>query len=188
MITRKHAIIQLTALLGSTSFFRLCSNVSTGINKEIRSYQDLICAIAETIIPETSTPGANEADVYLYIVNVTEMCLSDRDKRIILSGLDDVEEYSLKKYSLSFTECPENNKNKILKYFYQKGVINNTFLNKVKNKVLGPSFFELFKKLTVQGYCCSKVGATQGLAYDHIPVNYIACTPLSSNQRSWATS
>lgn len=189
MITRRGAIFKMFMLLVSSSIFlNSCFKTRRGKNGNVDVYRDLISEVSEVIIPQTDTPGAKEAGVSAYIIRVIESCLSDRDKKTILSGLNDVEEYSRNKYSLAFTACSEENKIAVLDHFQNRGSFDNAFLNKVKNRLLGPSFFELIKSITVKGYCTSQIGATQGLAYEHIPISYVACTPLFPNQRSWATA
>lgn len=189
MITRKSAICQMFILLVSSLIFLYsCFKARSSKVKSAYIYRDLISEISAMIVPQTDTPGAREAGVGIYIINVVESCLSDTDKRTVLLGLNDLEEYSYNKYSASFIKCSQEQKTMILKHFQKKGQFDNAFLNKVKKKLLGPDFFELIKTLTVNGYCSSKIGATQGLAYEHIPVKYIACTPLLPNQRSWATA
>lgn len=189
-MTRKNAIVILIITIMSA----VLAGISIGYFKrkrklkEIGQYQNLISEISEVIIPQTDTPGAKEAGVVVYVINVIETCLSDRDRRIVLVGLDDIEEYSRKRYSRTFAKCSEQNKAAVLAHFQNKGNFDNAFLNKVKNKLLGPSFFELIKSLVVKGYCISELGATEGLAYEHIPVHYISCTTLLPNQQSWATA
>ncbi|MCH5720423.1 gluconate 2-dehydrogenase subunit 3 family protein [Niabella hibiscisoli] len=60
-------------------------------------------------------------------------------------------------------------------------------LNKVKTKLIGRSFISLLKDMTAIGYCTSELGATKGLAYEAVPVKFIACMPLIQGQKSWAT-
>jgi hypothetical protein len=48
-------------------------------------------------------------------------------------------------------------------------------------------FVKTLKELVVLGYATSKIGATQALAYDHVPGRYRGCVPLTAGQRTWAT-
>lgn len=188
MINRKQAIFQITALLVSSMIPLSSCFKNTKILKVDAKKRILISRIAETIIPKTDTPGANEAGVVTYIVNIIENCLSNRDRTTVLVGLDDVEEYAMRKYSSLFNGCKKKEKIAIIGHFQNKGTFDNAFLNKVRNKLVGPSFFELIKDLSVKAYCTSQTGASQGLAYEHIPVSYQGCVPLLASQRSWATA
>lgn len=154
---------------------------------KLASYKNLIADLAETIIPETDTPGAKQAGVEKYIINVITNCLPLTEQNKFISGLQGVEEYSHKIYGKTFSQCNIKEKSEILTHFEEKGVYSYQVLNKINNKVFGKSFFTQLKHLTVEGYCLSEIGATQGLCYDYIPVNYEACIPLKFNQKSWAT-
>ncbi|MFB5944697.1 gluconate 2-dehydrogenase subunit 3 family protein [Albibacterium profundi] len=168
-------------------YFRYYRVQKTPISPDILDRKNVLDEISEIIIPRTDTPGAKEADVSMYIISVFKSCLTSRDKRTLLYGFNNLDEYCQTQYSSLFANCSKDRKIAALAHFQDQGAYKNAFVNKVRNKLLGKRFFELIKDLTVAGYCSSKVGATQGLAYDHIPGNYIACVPLSPNQRAWAT-
>lgn len=155
--------------------------------ESINDYKDLIDSISETIIPRTDSPSAKDAGVVNYIVNVIENCFSKSDKRTVIIGLNNLEKYCQDHFLLTFINCRDEDKTKALAYFENQGSFANPLLNKIKKKILGSSFFEQMKWLVVSGYCVSKLGATQGLVYDYIPVDFIACMPYLLNQKSWAT-
>src|SRR5690606_27305109 len=192
MITRRKLLLLFAIVLVSFLFtYLIC--IETGVEgerevKDLGLYRKLIEDIADTVIPTTDTPGAKEAKVADYIVNIFDNCTSDRDKNVILKGLENLEKYSVKKFSNPFSRCTSESRIAILQHFEKEWVLPHPFLNKVRRKIFGGTFFEQIKWLVVSGYCTSELGATQGLAYDHIPGNYISCIPYEPNQRSWATS
>lgn len=150
-------------------------------------YKELIAELSETIIPKTDTPGAKDAGVENYIINVLVNCTGQVEQNKFLNGLIDLQDYTQKKFNKSYFKCNLNERTFILTHFEDKGVYSYQILNKINNKFLGGSFFSLLKNLTIEGYCFSKIGATEGLAYDYIPGSYEACIPLSASQKSWAT-
>ncbi|WP_165503583.1 gluconate 2-dehydrogenase subunit 3 family protein [Pedobacter hiemivivus] len=151
------------------------------------SRKELIAELAETIIPSTDTPGAKEAKVENYIINILLNCTASVEQNLFLNGLTELESYTERQFQRTFFNCSVNDRNKILEYFEQRGVYKYTLFNKVSNRLLGKSFFSQLKSLTIDGYCLSQLGATRGLAYDYIPGNYAACISLTPNQKSWAT-
>lgn len=153
----------------------------------INSYRALLAELADTIIPTTDSPGAKEANVQDFIINVIVNCTGNLEQNKFLNGLKDLEEYTYNKYGRSFDKCELSQRNSVLKYFENRDSYSYPILNKINNKLLGQPFFTKLKNLTVEGYCVSKIGATQGLVYDYIPVNYEACIPLKPNQKSWST-
>jgi len=147
----------------------------------------LIAEIAEVIIPQTDTPGAKAANVHKYIIDVIANCNDVKIQNHFIWGLEELERYTISHYEKSFLKCNLSEKNNVVQYFADNASYKYSILNKINNKLLGESFFLKFKGLTIEGYCRSKLGATQGLAYDYIPGNYEACIPIKVNQRSWAT-
>ena len=155
----------------------------------IKSRKKLIEELAELIIPATDTPGAREAGVADYIIYAVSENLSRKEAANFTGGLREVEGISKSRYKKSFIECSRDEKVAILMKVKKNEslIINNGLLQKAKNKFLGTSFFDMLKYLTVVGYCTSELGATKGLAYVDIPVNFEPCVPLQPGQKCWAT-
>src|SRR5690554_2381278 len=86
----------------------------------LNNFKYLISDIAEVIIPVTDTPGAKDAKVVNYIINVITNCANDRDKDRFIYGLESVEHYCLKNFSKSFVDCTNNEKIIVLGYFEKK--------------------------------------------------------------------
>ena len=155
--------------------------------KLLASKKQLIAELAETIIPRTDTPGAKDAKVEDYVMGVLQFCTEAREQNFFLDGLADLEKYTTNNYNRSFIECSKSEKNVVMKHFEDKSTYSIAILNKINNKFIGRSFFSKLKELTIEGYCTSQIGATQGLVYDYVPGTFQACIPLKPNQRSWAT-
>jgi len=153
----------------------------------LQGYGPLIAELAEVIIPRTDTPGAKDAFVHQFIIKVILNCNHPRQQQIFMRGLEDLEQYTHDQFHQSFIKCSQVEKESIVQHFSDHAAYSMEILNKVQKKLWGVSFFTKFKNLTVEGYCLSEAGATQGLAYDYIPGTFIACTPLQANQKSWAT-
>jgi hypothetical protein len=147
----------------------------------------LIAELAEMIIPRTNTPGAKDALVHDYIINVILNCNHVKQQHKFFYGLTDLEKYATDQYGKEFLQCNASQKMKILEHSSKNAQYSYGILNKINNKFFGQSFFSKLKNLAVEGYCLSRLGATEGLAYDYIPGNYEACIPLQPNQKSWAT-
>lgn len=188
----RRAYIKGILILGSLSFTSLSVIKWFDLNKSldpnlIALKKSLIAEIAELIIPETATPGAKSASVDEYIIKIVLNCLTPFQQHRFISGLNEVDSHSINKYKKSFINCNHSEQTSILQYFADHAGYSSKFFNKVNNKLLGEPFYIKFRNLTVEGYCLSKVGATQGLAYDYIPGRFEACIPIEKNQKSWAT-
>jgi hypothetical protein len=155
--------------------------------RSILQFKGLIAELAETIIPSTDTPGAKATGVENYIINVLVDCTDKVGQNMFLNGLYDVENYAVRNFNKSFLRCNLDERNRILMHFEGKDTFKLVILKKINHKLLGEPFFTKLKRLTVEGFCYSEVGATQGLAYDYIPGSYEPCMALKPNQKSWAT-
>lgn len=154
--------------------------------KELNEYRVLIAEIADMIIPRTDSPGAKDASVEDYIINVMQNCETKLSRSRFVHGLERLEKKSMSRFAMPFASCSNEDKGVLLQEL-ENQKIPHAFLNKVKTKLLGPSFFDHFKQLTVKGYCMSKIGATEGLAYDPVPIAFISCIPYIPHQKAWAT-
>lgn len=153
---------------------------------DLEQHKALIAEIAETIIPETDTPGAKRAQVADFIIRMVRDCTERKEQNIFLYGLMDVDAYAAQHYGKSYIQCNTGEKESILTHF-ENLEASGGVIHKIKRKLSGESFMYMFKNYTVIGYCTSELGATQGLAYDYIPSVFEACIPLKQNQKSWAT-
>lgn len=154
---------------------------------EFQTWQPLIADLAEVIIPTTDTPGAKDALVDVYILAVMLDCTNAREQHRFLRGLKELNDYSAAAFEKNFTECSLSERNQILQHFQEKSSSRIGLLNKVELRFFGEPFFLKLRRLAVEGYCQSQLGATIGLAYDYIPGIYEPCTSLNHNQKCWAT-
>ena len=148
---------------------------------------NLLSALAETIIPKTDTPGAKEAGVGQYLIDMVTDCTDKKTQNKFIDGLKDLEQYTQDKYNKFYETCTVEEQHQVMKHFQEKGKPYNGIIGKAQNKFLGKSFFTTLKEYTVTGYCTSQIGATQGLAYLAVPGPYIGCTSLQKGQKTWAT-
>ena len=150
------------------------------------AWKEVLDELAETIIPRTDTPGAKEAGVGAFVIRMVKDCTNRKSQNKFLTGLDDLMNFSASQYGRPFIECTTAEKADILHRFQKKGKPYPGIMGKVERKLVGDSFFTTLKKYTVLGYCTSRPGATEGLAYDYIPGKY-EITPLKQGQKAWAT-
>lgn len=187
----RRSYIKSVLALGTVGFTSFSIFKWFGLNKSLSRIlsekQSLIAEIAETIIPETDTPGAKAAAVDQYIVKIITNCMTPLQQHKFISGLTELHDYALSQYDTAFTKCSVNEKRIVLQHFADYSGYSNKLINKIHNKILGEPFYIKFRSLAIEGYCYSKLGATEGLAYDYIPGKFVACVPIQKNQKSWAT-
>jgi hypothetical protein len=155
--------------------------------QNLEDQRELIAALADTIIPATDSPGAGATGTAEFIIKMIRDCTERKAQNNFISGLNDLAAYSHTHYNKNFPKCSLSERNAILTHFETINGPNRGIVGKAERKFLGDTFFTTLKKYTVIGYCTSKIGATQALAYDYIPGKYIGSVPLTPNQKAWAT-
>jgi hypothetical protein len=155
--------------------------------KQIIDKRPIIAELAEMIIPRTDTPGAKDANVQDYVIGVMINCTGAKEQNRFVSGIQEIEDYAVDRFGKDFLKCTLKEKSEALKHVADHSGYSIAILNKINDRFLGTSFYPKFKALVVEGFCLSKPGATQALAYDQVPGSYEACIPLKPNQKAWAT-
>jgi hypothetical protein len=149
--------------------------------------KDLIADLCNVIIPKTNTPGAKEAMVETYVIYAIKHSKDVVYCNNFINGLKDVKEYCQSNYKSPFSKLSNKQQIEVVTHFKEEGLNLSGKLGKVKNKILGKSFFAILKETTCTGYCTSMVGAKKGLAYEYVPTRFIGCTDLVKGQKSWAS-
>ncbi len=145
--------------------------------REIR----LLNEIADTILPETGTPGAKAAKVGQFMAVIVSDCWEKADQDIFLAGLVALEERCKKTFGKTFLRCSLQQRHALLveldeeqKAYY-------------RNRKAGdpPHYFRQMKDLTLWGYFTSEIGATQALRFVDIPGRFEGCIPYAKGDRAW---
>lgn len=188
---RRKAILGIGLLgtlgVGSYSGIKWYSWNKTPDLNYLQGKRELLSSLVETIIPETDTPGAREANVHEFVITMVTDCADIRSQNKFVDGLKELEAYCEGEFQQPYQLCTEEEQIGIMKRFEQQGKPYKGIVGKAEKKFLGQSFFTTLKQYTTIGYCTSQLGATKALAYVPIPGKLIGCTDLGKNQKSWAT-
>jgi Gluconate 2-dehydrogenase subunit 3 len=138
----------------------------------------LLGELADTILPDTDTPGAKAAGAHKFIVLAVEECLKPNQRTIFWEGLEKFEADCVRTNGKSFVDCSKEQRATTL-----KALVEATKAAKTQ----GPTFWRMLKELTMQGYFTSEIGMTQALAYDPIPGGWIPDMKIDSNTKAWAS-
>jgi hypothetical protein len=205
---RREAVKYISILLGGTmvganAFLTGCK--TSGEKKEW-SEGDIayLNEIAETILPQTSSPGAKAANVGQYMTVMVNDCYEAADQKIFREGMDDLDKRSEKQYDAGFMKIsPQQRKELLIKLDaevkdHQKK--RNEF-NKAENqkekeaiakggkyeKKLQPAhYFQMMKELTLSGYFTSEIGMTKARRYTPVPGRFDPCVPYTKGEKAWA--
>lgn len=149
--------------------------------------RQLIELLVEAIIPETDTPGAGSAGVSEFVIDKVNLFLTKNEATGFYIGLEEVDALGIKKFGKSFSVCSQEQREQVLNAMETREWERGSLPFRIKRKLFGRSFIDILKTFTVEGYCISKSGCVDGLAYDPVPVHYVPCIDLKPGQRSWAT-
>ncbi|HZH64369.1 MAG TPA: gluconate 2-dehydrogenase subunit 3 family protein [Flavisolibacter sp.] len=188
------------AVVGGNAFMLGCKSETgktTEFSPETIAYMD---EVAETILPQTTTPGAKAAKVGTFMTVMVNDCYEAGDQKAFKEGLDKLNDASKKKFDGTFMEITPAQRKELLIAVdqeakdYQKEV--SDFNKKEDEKQKGdakyvkqrksPHYFTMMKQLTMLGFFTSKEGATQALRYIAVPGRYEGCVPYKKGDKAWA--
>ena len=178
-MNRRDAIAAVGALLGTTiiseelfAASKLSGGTAVKIN-DLFSTKDvqLLDEIADTIIPQTDTPGAKAAKAGEFMALMMTDCYTARDRNVFINGIKQIDEEAATMFNTSFIACtPLQRKELLIKLDTDQK--QHQRIRKYGQPV---HYFRLMKELTLLGYFTSEIGATQQLRYEEVPGRYDAC-------------
>lgn len=173
------------AAAGGLGYFKFFSKPNLAL---LEKEKDLISALADTIIPDTDTPGAKACGAGDFITLMLKDCTPRNAQNRFLDGLLDVKAYADDKYGKPFEACSVAERGAIVSHFEKRDRPYSSIAGKISKRLIGDPFFVTLKRYTILGYCTSQSGATKAMAYDYIPGSYQGCIPLQPGQKCWSTS
>src|SRR5690606_1564536 len=118
---RREALKNVGFLLGGAITASTWAAVMTGCQRpgNITSFseestQQLLAEIAETILPETDTPGAKAAGVGPFIAVMLQECYEEGDQKLVLDGLTDLNKRSREEFGDGFMDLSPENRTALL--------------------------------------------------------------------------
>ena len=179
-MNRREALSSVAVLLGGTiiggQLFSLtgCKSTPEMVNDLFNSDDvALMDEIAETIIPETNTPGAKAANAGAFMALMVKDCYKPEHQQIFTAGLKTINDLAQKQYQSSFMDLDAVKKKTMLSAL---DVEQKEYTKDEANKE-NPHYFRMLKELTLLGFFTSEVGGTQVLKYVEVPGRYDACIP-----------
>jgi hypothetical protein len=202
-MNRREALQRATWLMGGAlsapltlDVLNACAAVATPDWKPAvlsKQQADLVNAVADIMIPRTSTPGAKDAGVTELIDTLLKDVYTAQDRERYLSGLAEFDKSAQTAYGKNFVALDTKRQSTLVHKFHDEAAAAERRVKKAKDDdddapVQRP-FILMTKELTLVGFFCSFPGATQVLQYDAIPGAWHACLPLSEtgNGKTWAS-
>jgi hypothetical protein len=187
VIDRREAIKRVTALLGGVALVggsglvAACERAQNraAATREAGTFtaQDIafLDEVAETILPETKTPGAKAAHVGAFMALMVTDTYDDQNQGIFRDGMRKMNATAF------MAATPEQR----LAQLEQLDREQKTYTD-AKKPSDPPHFFRLMKELTLFGYFTSEVGCTQAMRYRETPGRFDPCVPYAPGETTWA--
>jgi hypothetical protein len=211
-MTRREVVQRVTALLGGAalaggdgllafSFDAMAVDqaMARGVDGFTATDVALLDEIAETILPETSTPGAKAAKVGAFMALMVTSTYTEQARRVFRDGLGQLNEASREAHGLSFMAASPAQRLVLLEALDrdQKTAAEERASAARSRAPLAPSsaapvsdepphYFRLMKELALLGYFTSEVGYTQAMRYVEAPGRFDPCVPHAPGDKSWA--
>lgn len=185
-IRRVSMLLGGAALIGESTLWAACSSGEgtrgTGIGSFTPAEIAFLDEVAETILPETQTPGAKAAGVGPFMALMVTDCYEPTDQRIFRDGMKHLDDASRKATGVSFISASGQARLALLQSLDQE--------QKAYSDAKQPDdpnhYFRMMKELALLGYFTSEIGCTRAQRYVESPGRYEPCTPYAPGTPAWA--
>ncbi|HZY79930.1 MAG TPA: gluconate 2-dehydrogenase subunit 3 family protein [Cyclobacteriaceae bacterium] len=147
---------------------------------------ELVSAIAEAILPRTTTPGAIDAGVPGFIDDMVGTVYSPEQQKSFIDGLD-----AFASEAGDFVGASPEDQLAFVKKKNSEALSGGSGGQSEGWWAAGSGaskpFFLQFKELTILGFFTSEPGATQVLQYKMVFGPFKGCVPLKEVGKAWAT-
>ena len=189
LIDRREAIRRVTALLGGVALIGGSSLLEASERLQPRAAvtrqgvgsftpQDvaLLDEVADTILPETKTPGAKAAQVGAFMALMVTDTYTERNQAVFRDGMQKLNGGSY------MTLTPAQR----LTLLEQLDREQKAYMDARSGNETPPHFFRMMKELALLGYFTSELGCTQAQRYVEAPGSFDPCEPYTPGERAWA--
>jgi Gluconate 2-dehydrogenase subunit 3 len=207
-ITRRDVIQRVTALLGGVALaggdglFAFTFDEATrrgamsqGTGAFSAADVALLDEIAETILPETGTPGAKAAKTGAFMALMVTSAYTERDRQVFRDGLRLLDDACRVAHGSAFMSASPAQRLSLLDVLdrEQKTAMEeraNAPRSRAPAATSAPDtpahYFRMIKELALLGYFTSEIGYTRAMRYIESPGRYDPCAPHKPGDKSWA--
>jgi len=204
LIDRREAIRRVSALLGGialvseTALLDACRTDRSASRAAATSFTPNDIAyldeIGDTILPETSTPGAKAAQCGAFMALMVTDTYSDRDQQVFHNGMQQLETACRQMYKTGFMAATPAQRLALLDQIdkEQKAYMDDRAAKQAAATDAAPApdtpphYFRMIKELTLLGYFTSEIGYTKAMRYVEAPGRFDPCAPYKPGETSWA--
>lgn len=187
-MNRREALSSVALLLGGTIIgtSAFLSGCKTGNDAGAIQFSaddiSFLNEVGETILPQTNTPGAKEANVGEFMTVMIKDCYTPNDQTVFMEGMQKLNDASKAKHGKLFLESSAEERHALLVEIDKEA----KEYHKTKEKDAPNHYFRIVKELTLLGFFTSEVGATKALRHIAVPGKYEGDVPYKKGDKAWA--
>jgi hypothetical protein len=211
-MTRREAVQRVTALLGGValaggdgllaySFDTAAENraMTQGVGAFTAADVALLDEIAETILPETSTPGAKAAKVGAFMALMVTATYTDQTQQVFRNGMGQLDAACQQAHGQSFMAASPAKRLVLLEALDREqktAMEERASPPRSRAPIVTPAatppendpphYFRLMKELALLGYFTSEIGYKEAMRYIEAPGRFDPCVPHLPGDKSWA--
>ena len=208
MITRREVIQQVATLLGGAALVggdrllaisiedeALAQAMLHGVGTFTAADVALLDEIADTILPETTTPGAKAARTGAFMAVMVTDVYTPPSQQVFRDGMQSLDEACRHAHGAIFMQATPAQRLTVLEALdrEQKAAMEarvpppgNRAPAPTSSNDAPPHYFRMMKELALLGYFTSEIGCTKAMRYIESPGRFDPCAPHAPGDRSWA--
>ncbi len=226
LISRREAVRRVSAILGGatliggSALWSACgwaddaardSVMTQGIGTFTPGDIAWLDEVADTILPDTKTPGAKAARVGAFMALMVTDTYEAKDQQVFRDGMASLDAASQQANQVAFMQATPAQRLALLETLDReaKDYLERRNAAREARQKLGADtlrtpetsaqtgtaaitadapnhFFRMMKELTMLGYFTSEIGYTQAMRYTETPGRFDPCVPYVAGEPSWA--
>jgi hypothetical protein len=208
-LTRREVMLSVTTLLGGTaliggdgllafSFDEHALDVATtqGTGEFTAEQVALLDEIAETMLPETSTPGAKAAKTGAFMALMVTATYAESDRQVFRAGLSQLDSACRALHGAGFMQVSPAQRLALAEKLdrEQKTAMEERANAPRSRAPAAPAveghpahYFRMMKELALLGYFTSEIGYTKAMRYIESPGRFEPCVPHAPGDKTWAS-
>jgi hypothetical protein len=211
MINRREAVLRVTALVSGVALVGGCAlltgcrqenaaapstgaeNTETPFTAEDVAFLD---EVAETILPETNTPGAKAAKTGAFMALMVTDSFSPSDRKVFRDGMRKLDDAARNAHGVSFMAATPQQRLAVLEVIDRlcarpSNLFSLETIRTAEALLAGqcnePHYFLMIKELALLGYFTSEIGCKQAQRYVEVPGRFDPCVPYHHGEKAWAS-
>lgn len=200
MLNRRDAVSRIAMLVGGVfsapTLFAMEAK-KAGVIAEAGTFsltdlqRNIVAAVAEHIIPKTTTPGAIDAGVPAFIEMMLNDCYKKPEHISFKKGVDNLAKAKFLNQShdaqvAMLTLLEADTKELMKSYSASKVKVGDNVDKDVLEGAGGVPFWRVMKELTLLGYYTSEKGTQASFVYEPVPGRFEVISDMKPDQKSFA--